>query len=99
MPKPILMEDLDVWVKPELRRQTDQAISTLRSHILQITVPSKERPQEIQLTTNFKNLLRLALEGGGKRGELMLAELMKYRVYQLCERLSRRQSWVKYHTG
>ncbi|EFQ34554.1 transcription factor tfb2 [Colletotrichum graminicola M1.001] len=66
MPKPMLLEDLDVWVKPESRRQKDQAISTLRSlHILQITVPSKERPQEMQLTTNFKNSLRLALEGGG----------------------------------
>ncbi|GKT93865.1 RNA polymerase II transcription factor b subunit 2 [Colletotrichum tofieldiae] len=66
MPKPMLLEDLDVWVKPDSRRQKDQAISTLRSlHILQITVPSKERPQEMQLTTNFKNSLRLALEGGG----------------------------------
>ncbi|OBR11008.1 transcription factor tfb2 [Colletotrichum higginsianum IMI 349063] len=66
MPKPMLLEDLDVWVKPESRRQKDQAISTLRSlHILQITVPSKERPQEMQLTTNFKSSLRLALEGGG----------------------------------
>ncbi|KAF3806830.1 RNA polymerase II transcription factor B subunit 2 [Colletotrichum gloeosporioides] len=66
MPKPMLLEDLDLWVKPDSRRQKDQAISTLRSlHILQITVPSKERPQEMQLTTNFKASLRLALEGGG----------------------------------
>ncbi|CAI0651865.1 unnamed protein product [Colletotrichum noveboracense] len=66
MPKPMLLEDLDLWVKPDSRRQKDQAISTLRSlHILQITVPSKERPQEMQLTTNFKSSLRLALEGGG----------------------------------
>ncbi|OLN82355.1 RNA polymerase II transcription factor B subunit 2 [Colletotrichum chlorophyti] len=66
MPKPMLLEDLDLWVKPESRRQKDQAISTLRSlHILQITAVSKERPQEMQLTTNFKNSLRLALEGGG----------------------------------
>ncbi|KAF6809548.1 transcription initiation factor TFIIH subunit 4 [Colletotrichum sojae] len=66
MPKPMLLEDLDLWVKPDARRQKDQAISTLRSlHILQITAPSKERPQEMQLTTNFKSSLRLALEGGG----------------------------------
>ncbi|KAF0327396.1 hypothetical protein GQ607_005257 [Colletotrichum asianum] len=66
MPKPMLLEDLDLWVKPDSRRQKDQAISTLRSlHILQITAPSKERPQEMQLTTNFKSSLRLALEGGG----------------------------------
>ncbi|KAK2765712.1 transcription initiation factor TFIIH subunit 4 [Colletotrichum kahawae] len=72
MPKPMLLEDLDLWVKPDSRRffsshrQKDQAISTLRSlHILQITVPSKERPQEMQLPTNFKSSLRLALEGGG----------------------------------
>jgi transcription initiation factor TFIIH subunit 4 len=29
-------------------------------------MPSKEKPQEMQLTTNFKNSLRLALTGGGE---------------------------------
>lgn len=34
-------------------------------YIIQITAPSKERPQEMQLTANFKSSLRLALTGGG----------------------------------
>lgn len=48
-------------------RQRDHAISTLKGlHIIQISMPSKEKPQEMQLTTNFKNSLRLALTGGGE---------------------------------
>ncbi|KAI9151592.1 RNA polymerase II transcription factor B subunit 2 [Paramyrothecium foliicola] len=66
MPKPMLLSDLDVWVKPEAKRQKDQALSILRAlHIIQISAPSKEKPQEMQLTTNFKLSLRLALSGGG----------------------------------
>ncbi|KAG6037103.1 hypothetical protein E4U41_005329, partial [Claviceps citrina] len=66
MPKPMLLTDLDVWVKPGAKRQRDNAIATLKGlHIIQISMPSKEKPQEIQLTTNFKNSLRLALTGGG----------------------------------
>jgi transcription initiation factor TFIIH subunit 4 len=34
-------------------------------HIVQISAPSKEKPQEIQLMSNFKRSLRLALTGGG----------------------------------
>ncbi|KAL7757466.1 hypothetical protein ACKLNR_011993 [Fusarium oxysporum f. sp. zingiberi] len=65
-PKPILLSDLDDWVKPSHKRQKDQALSILRVlHIVSITAPSKERPQEMQLTTNFKLSLRLALSGGG----------------------------------
>lgn len=33
--------------------------------MVQISAPSKERPQEVQLTSNFKTSLRLALTGGG----------------------------------
>ncbi|UKZ76372.1 hypothetical protein TrVFT333_004074 [Trichoderma virens FT-333] len=44
----------------------DQSLSILRSlHIVQISAPSKEKPQEIQLMSNFKKSLRLALTGGG----------------------------------
>ncbi|TWU76065.1 RNA polymerase II transcription factor B 52 kDa subunit [Metarhizium rileyi] len=67
MPKPMLLSDLDLWVKPDAKRQRDNAISTLKGlYIIQISVPSKEKPQEMQLTTNFKNSLRLALTGGGE---------------------------------
>ncbi|EXV06016.1 RNA polymerase II transcription initiation/nucleotide excision repair factor TFIIH [Metarhizium robertsii] len=67
MPKPMPLSDLDLWVKPDAKRQRDHAISTLKGlHIIQISMPSKEKPQEMQLTTNFKNSLRLALTGGGE---------------------------------
>ncbi|KAL2128764.1 hypothetical protein VTI74DRAFT_8684 [Chaetomium olivicolor] len=66
MPAPLLLSELDVWVRAEGKMHRDRALSILRSlHIIQITPPGKDRPQEIQLTTNFKNSLRLALEGGG----------------------------------
>ncbi|OIW24620.1 RNA polymerase II transcription factor B subunit 2-like protein [Coniochaeta ligniaria NRRL 30616] len=66
MPDPMLLSDLDVWVKPDSKLHRDRALSILRSlHIIQITPPSKDKPQEMTLTTNFKNSLRLALEGGG----------------------------------
>ncbi|KAI5856703.1 transcription factor Tfb2 [Durotheca rogersii] len=57
-PNPFLLSDLDVWVKPSATREKDQSIAILRSlHIIQ--------PQSLTLTANFKNSLRLALEGGG----------------------------------
>ncbi|KAK4110853.1 transcription factor Tfb2 [Canariomyces notabilis] len=66
MPSPMLLSELDVWVRAEGKMQRDRALSILRSlHIIQITPPGKDKPQELQLTTNFKNSLRLALEGGG----------------------------------
>ena len=34
-------------------------------HIVHITAPSKDKPQEMQLTSNFKNSMRRALTGGG----------------------------------
>ncbi|KAJ6786096.1 hypothetical protein PWT90_05984 [Aphanocladium album] len=47
-------------------RQKDQMLSTLRSlHIVQISAPSKDKTQEVQLTTNFRASMRLALTGGG----------------------------------
>lgn len=66
MPAPLLLSELDVWVRAEGKMHRDRALSILRSlHIIQITPPGKDKPQEMQLTTNFKNSLRLALEGGG----------------------------------
>ncbi|KAI0116024.1 transcription factor Tfb2 [Hypoxylon sp. NC0597] len=57
-PTPFLLSDLDLWVKPTATREKDQALAILRSlHIVQ--------PQSLTLTANFKNSLRLALEGGG----------------------------------
>ncbi|KAH6647330.1 transcription factor Tfb2-domain-containing protein [Truncatella angustata] len=66
MPTPFLLSDLDIWVKPTSKRQKDQAISMLIAlHIVTITPLSKDAPQTLSLTKNFKNSLRLALEGGG----------------------------------
>lgn len=66
MPSPLLLSELDVWVRAEGKIQRDRALSILRSlHIIQITPPGRDKPQEMQLTTNFRNSLRLALEGGG----------------------------------
>ncbi|KAK0644053.1 transcription factor Tfb2-domain-containing protein [Cercophora newfieldiana] len=66
MPAPLLLSQLDIWVKPEGKMSRDRALVILRSlHIINITPPGKDKPQEIHLTTNFKNSLRLALEGGG----------------------------------
>ncbi|KAM0265707.1 hypothetical protein ACHAQJ_000141 [Trichoderma viride] len=66
MPQAMTLNDLDVWVKPEAKRKKDQSLSILRGlHIVQISAPSKEKPQEIQLMSNFKRSLRLALTGGG----------------------------------
>ncbi|KAI1871218.1 hypothetical protein JX265_001065 [Neoarthrinium moseri] len=66
MPTPFLYSDLDVWVKPAAKRQKDQALSILRAlHIITSIPASKDAQPAMALTTNFKNSLRLALEGGG----------------------------------
>lgn len=66
MPSPMTLTDLDAWVKPDADRTKKHVLSVLRSlHIIQITLPTKDKPQEMQLTTNFKVSLRLALTGGG----------------------------------
>ncbi|KAK4145589.1 transcription factor Tfb2-domain-containing protein [Dichotomopilus funicola] len=66
MPSPLPLSELDVWVRNEAKMHRDRALSILRSlYIVQITPSGKDRPQDMQLTTNFKNSLRLALEGGG----------------------------------
>jgi len=65
-PSPILLSQFDVWVKADAKIFRDRALSVLRSlHIVTITPAGKEKPQEVYLTTNFKNSLRTALEGGG----------------------------------
>lgn len=61
VPTPFLVSDLDTWVKPSHKREKDQAVSILRSlHILQ-----RDTTSIIALTPNFRNSLRLVLEGGG----------------------------------
>lgn len=61
MPAPFLISDLEIWVKASAKREKDQAISILRSlHIVQ-----RDASPSISLTPNFRNSLRLALEGGG----------------------------------
>ncbi|CAK7227119.1 RNA polymerase II transcription factor B 52 kDa subunit [Sporothrix bragantina] len=65
---PLLLDTLDTMVTPDAKRQKDQALSILRAlHIVQITAASRDKPQEIMLTANFKNSFRLALEGGGQQ--------------------------------
>ncbi|CAK7243216.1 MAG: RNA polymerase II transcription factor B 52 kDa subunit [Sporothrix thermara] len=65
---PLLLDTLDTMVAPDAKRQKDQALSILRAlHIVQITAASRDKPQEIMLTANFKNSFRLALEGGGQQ--------------------------------
>ncbi|KAI0105133.1 transcription factor Tfb2-domain-containing protein [Nemania sp. FL0031] len=61
MPDPLPVSDLEAWVKPSAKREKDQAISILRSlHILQ-----RDTATSISLAPNFRNTLRLVLEGGG----------------------------------
>ncbi|KAI1423156.1 transcription factor Tfb2 [Xylaria sp. FL1777] len=61
MPTPFLISDLETWVKSSAKREKDQAISILRSlHIVQ-----RDASPTISLTPNFRNSLRLVLEGGG----------------------------------
>ncbi|CAJ2504822.1 Uu.00g122160.m01.CDS01 [Anthostomella pinea] len=61
MPTPFLLSDLDIWIKPTAKRDKDQAISILRS----LHIVLRDASPTISLNTNFKNSLRLALEGGG----------------------------------
>lgn len=67
MPTPLLLDDLEIWIKPEAKRQRDQALSILRRlNVITVSVPSRDKPQQtITLTNNFRTSLRLALEGGG----------------------------------
>jgi len=66
IPEPIPLAHIDMRIAPGAKMARDKAISALRSlHIIQISPPGKDRQQEVQLTTNFKNSMRLALEGGG----------------------------------
>lgn len=67
MPDPLFLDDLETRVKPEAKRQRDQALSILRRlNIINITAISREQPrQSMALTTNFRTSMRLALEGGG----------------------------------
>ncbi|KAI1268049.1 transcription factor Tfb2 [Xylariaceae sp. FL1019] len=61
MPSPFPNSDLETWVKPTAKREKDQAISILRS----LYIVERTAATTISLTPNFRNSLRLALEGGG----------------------------------
>jgi len=66
MEGPMSLVTLDNMIAAHAKHQKDRALSILRLlHIIQITPAAKDRPQEMTLTTNFKNSFRLALEGGG----------------------------------
>ncbi|KAI0505197.1 transcription factor Tfb2-domain-containing protein [Xylaria bambusicola] len=62
MPNPFTVSDLDAWVRASAKREKDQVISILRSlHII-----SRDNPSIIALTPNFRNSLRMVLEGTGE---------------------------------
>ena len=47
-------------------RQRDDALAVLsRLHIVTITAPTRDEPQNVSLTPKFRHSLRLALTGGG----------------------------------
>ncbi|KAK6582433.1 hypothetical protein PZA11_004841 [Diplocarpon coronariae] len=67
MSKPLPLSDLDLWIHPGSKRDRDQALALLsRLSIVSITAPSRENPQSVSLTKNFRASLRLALTGGGE---------------------------------
>jgi len=67
MSKPFPLTDLDLWVNPNSKRKRDEALSLLsRLHIITVTAPSRDDPQTVTLTKNFRESLRLALTGGGE---------------------------------
>ncbi|KZF22771.1 putative TFIIH and nucleotide excision repair factor 3 complexes subunit [Xylona heveae TC161] len=62
---PLPVADLEQWVRPDSRRERDQALSLLeRLHILSIVL-NPNSPRAYALTNPFKQSLRLALTGGG----------------------------------
>ncbi len=65
-PRPLPTTDLESWVRPDSKREKEQALALLyRLHIL--TVRSEPgQPQVLKLTNPFAKSLRLALTGGGK---------------------------------
>ncbi|KAK3316502.1 transcription factor Tfb2-domain-containing protein [Apodospora peruviana] len=65
MPTPLPVSQLDVWVTPDAKKLKTEALVTLKAlYIIQYS-PGRDRQQDVQLTTNFKNSLQLALEGSG----------------------------------
>ncbi|KAH8598907.1 transcription factor Tfb2-domain-containing protein [Bisporella sp. PMI_857] len=65
MSKPLPLTELDLWVRTESKREKDQSLNTLaRLYIVTITAPSRDSPQLISLTKNFRTSLRFALTGG-----------------------------------
>ncbi|KKA26146.1 hypothetical protein TD95_003646 [Thielaviopsis punctulata] len=66
MSSPLALDTLDAMVLPEFKREKDQALSSLKSlHMIQVTIPARDRKQEVQLVPTFKHSFRQALEGSG----------------------------------
>ncbi|KAI9784877.1 MAG: RNA polymerase II transcription factor B 52 kDa subunit [Candelina submexicana] len=62
---PLLITDLEAWVRPDSRRERDHAVSLLdRLHIF-TTTSEPGQPRAYTLTNPFAASLRLALTGGG----------------------------------
>lgn len=59
IPQPILLSDFEAWFKPEAKQRRDAAVAAMKAvHMIQISMPSKDKPQEVQLTTNFGRSMR-----------------------------------------
>ncbi|MCJ1362485.1 RNA polymerase II transcription factor B 52 kDa subunit [Acarospora aff. strigata] len=62
---PLLVTDLELWVRPDSKRERDHALSLLeRLHVFS-TVTNPGQPRAYTLTNPFAASLRLALTGGG----------------------------------
>ncbi|KFY21836.1 hypothetical protein V493_07075 [Pseudogymnoascus sp. VKM F-4281 (FW-2241)] len=69
MPKPLLLSELDNWVRPGSKSEKGKALAILsRLHIVTSTTASRDGPPALNLTHNFATSLRLALTGGGDHG-------------------------------
>jgi transcription initiation factor TFIIH subunit 4 len=67
MPKPLLISDLDVYVRPSSKSEKEKALGLLHSlYIATSSRPSKDEPQALSLTKHFADSLRTALTGGGE---------------------------------
>ncbi|KAL9130347.1 MAG: hypothetical protein Q9217_001449 [Psora testacea] len=67
---PLPATDLEAWVRPNEKRERDNAINLLeRLHILAVKA-SQGKPRAYALTNPFASSLRLALTGGGRHNSL-----------------------------
>jgi len=65
--QPLAAADLEAWVRPEARRERDNALSLLtRLHIVEV-VSAAGKGRAYRLSNGFADSLRQALTGGGEK--------------------------------